>query len=281
MSAGAGAAGFVLSGFGDEIDAAPEVQLAVLAALGATAIEVRSAWGVNIVELGDEQVSRLAGAIDDAGFSVSAIASPIGKVELSAELSDELDRLERAFGAAHRLGARYVRVFSFQHDGLSPEQAQAEVIERMGVLSERARGAGLTLLLENEVGVYGDTPPHVHDVLAGVASPALRFAWDAGNFVRAGARPFDDAYALLRPYLEYLQVKDAVPEQGSVPAGHGHGQLRETVGALVASGFSGYASLEPHLAAAGRLGGFTGPRQYGVAARAFMEIVEECGGQLQ
>ncbi|MFC4245291.1 sugar phosphate isomerase/epimerase family protein [Gryllotalpicola reticulitermitis] len=281
MSAPAGAAGFVLSGFGDEIDADPQVQLAVLAALGATAIEVRSAWGVNIVELADERVAELAHLIAGAGFAVSAVASPIGKVDLRAPQADELARLDRALAAAQALGSRFVRVFSFQHDGAEASAVRAEVVERMGTLAERAAAAGLILLLENELGVYGDTPAHVHDVLAGVASPALRFAWDAGNFVRAGARPFDDAYALLRPYLSYLQVKDAVPEQGSVPAGAGHGQLRETVRALVDDGFAGFASLEPHLATAGRFGGFTGPRNFGVAARAFAGIVTECGGQMQ
>ena len=48
-----------LSGFGDEIDADPVVQVAVLQALGAHAIEVRSAWGVNVVDLDDEQLAGL------------------------------------------------------------------------------------------------------------------------------------------------------------------------------------------------------------------------------
>jgi hypothetical protein len=40
-----------LSGFGDEIDPDPAVQAAVLLALGARHIEVRSAWGINVSEL--------------------------------------------------------------------------------------------------------------------------------------------------------------------------------------------------------------------------------------
>ena len=45
---------WTLSGFGDEIDPDPVVQTAVLSALGARFIEVRSAWGSNVVELDDD-----------------------------------------------------------------------------------------------------------------------------------------------------------------------------------------------------------------------------------
>lgn len=271
---------FRLAGFGDEIDPDPVVQLAVLAAVGASAIEVRSAWGVNIVELGAEQIAALAELVHGAEMVVSAVASPIGKTNVVDPLDIELARLARAIDAAHALGAGYVRVFSFQHDGLTPESVRDEVIERMTAMAHFAADEGVALLLENEVGVYADTPARVHDVLAGVESPALRLAWDPGNFVRVGARPFDDAYELLQPYLAYLQVKDASPGRGSVPAGRGDGQLRETVSALLAAGFDGFASLEPHLRTASRLGGFTGPRGFGVAARAFAEVVKECGGDL-
>lgn len=269
-----------LSGFGDEIDPDPAVQLAVLAAVGASAIEVRSAWGINIVELAPEEIAALAELVRGAEMVVSAIASPIGKTDIADPLDAELARLARAIGAAHTLGTGYVRVFSFQHDGLAPESVRDEVIKRMTAMARVAADEGVALLLENEVGVYADTPARVHDVLAAVASPALRLAWDSGNFVRVGVRPFDDGYELLQPYLVYLQVKDALPGRGSVPAGSGDGQLRETVSALVADGFEGFASLEPHLTTAGRLGGFTGPRGFGVAARAFAEVVKECGGHL-
>ena len=49
-----------------------------------------------------------------------------------------------------------------------------------------------------------------------------RLAWDNANFVQVGVRPFTDAYAMLRPYVDYLQVKDAVAATGVVvPGGAG------------------------------------------------------------
>ena len=109
-------------------------------------------------------------------------------------------------------------------------------------------------------------------------SPALRATFDAANFVQCGVRPFTDAYALLRPHLVYLQVKDALAATGEVvPAGEGDGQIRETLAALRDSGFGGFMSLEPHLARAGRFGGFSGPEAFTLAARALKSLLKELG----
>ena len=60
-----------------------------------------------------------------------------------------------------------------------------------------------------------------------------------------------------------------------VPAGQGDGEVRETLAALAASGFSGYASLEPHLAEAGRYGGFSGAQEFRRAAAALKGLLGE------
>jgi hypothetical protein len=99
---------------------------------------------------------------------------------------------------------------------------------------------------------------------------------DPANFVQCGVRPFTGGYALLRPYLVYLQVKDALAATGEVvPAGQGDGELRETLAALRDSGFAGFMSLEPHLARAGRFGGFTGPEGFVRAATALKFLLNE------
>ena len=82
---------WTLSGFGDEIDPDPAVQLAVLRALGSRHIEVRSAWGTNVVELSSEDVDRLARLIKERGMAVSALTPrrfiPIFQVSGAAWLS--------------------------------------------------------------------------------------------------------------------------------------------------------------------------------------------------
>jgi sugar phosphate isomerase/epimerase len=268
-----------LSGFGDEVDPDPRVQCAVLLALGARHIEVRSAWGVNIVELEDDRLAELGTIIREAGLGVSAIASPIGKSELSDPVENELARLDRALHAAALLGSRYIRIFSFwQQDGVPVADMRDEVMRRLSLFAERAQAAGVVLLHENEKHIYGDVPERVLDIVRTVDSPALRLAWDNANFVQVGVRPASDGFAQLAPYVDYLQVKDARVETGDVvPAGEGDGELAETVTGLRDRGFVGFASLEPHLTAQTSLGGFTGPWGYGLAARAFRTITDNAG----
>ncbi|WP_353114430.1 sugar phosphate isomerase/epimerase family protein [Microbacterium sp.] len=273
---------WTLSGFGDEIDADPIVQIAVLQALGAAHIEVRSAWGVNIVDLDDEQLARLAEILRDRGMGTSAIASPIGKVDVSLPVEHELARLDRAIAAARALETEHIRIFSFfRAEELAADDVRDEVLVRMAALARAAEAAGVTLVHENEKEIYGDTPERVLDVIESVGSDRLRVAWDNANFVQVGVRPFTDGYGMLRPHLEYLQLKDAVAETGAVvPVGEGDGELRETLTALRDSGYSGYASLEPHLTDYNALGGFSGPAAFGRAGRALRTLTDEIGVSL-
>ncbi len=268
-----------LSGFGDEVDADPVVQVAVLQALGARCIEVRSAWGTNVADLDDAQLGELDRVLRLRGQQVSAVASPVGKVPVEADPDDEVVRLRRIAHVATVLGTPYVRIFSFFTGERKPDEVRDDVLRRMARLAAVAEETGVVLLHENEKGIYGDTPDRVLDLVESVGSPALKVAWDSANFVQVGVqRPHDEGFALLRPHLEYLQVKDARAADGSVvPAGEGDGQVEATVSALAADGFTGFASLEPHLADAHELGGFSGPGAFGRAARAFRRLTDRAG----
>ena len=266
-----------LSGFGDEIDADPIVQVAALQALGANHIEVRSAWGTNVVDLSDEELAELKTVLSDRSMAVSAIASPIGKVEVSLPVEHEVERLARVIAVAQALDAPYIRIFSF----FNALDARDAVLERMRALAVLAEREKVVLLHENEKDIYGDIPERVLDLIESVGSDALKVAWDSANFVQVGVRPFTDAYAMLRPHLEYLQVKDAVAATGEVmPTGEGDGELRETLAALRDDGYRGFASLEPHLIFSGTFGGFSGPTSFGLAARAFRGMTDELGIEL-
>ena len=233
-------------------------------------------------ELEKEAVERLKGIFDERGLKVSAVASPIGKVDVSLPVEHEVNRLRQIISVAKGLDAKYVRIFSFYRaEGQSQEEIRDAVMERMRALAAEAEASGIVLLHENEKGIYGDTPERVLDIMETVASPALRVAWDNANFVQVGVKPYTEGYAMLRPYLEYLQVKDALADTGEVvPAGQGDGELDATIAALKADGFTGFASLEPHLANAHELGGYSGPVAFGIAARAFGSLAAKNGVEL-
>jgi sugar phosphate isomerase/epimerase len=267
----------ILSGFADEISPDPQAQLATLAAESISHLELRSAWSVNVADFTGAQLAAFRAAVDRAGVRVSAIGSPIGKIPVAAPLGPELDRMRRVADVAAALGTSIVRVFSFYiPPGEPPERYRREVIDRMGALTQVAEERGLILAHENEKEIYGDTPGRCADLITAVDSPALRATFDPANFVQCGVLPFSGAYGLLRPFLAYLQVKDALAATGEVvPAGQGDGELRETLAALRDSGFAGFMSLEPHLARAGRFGGFSGPEGFHRAASALKFLLNE------
>ena len=270
---------WTLSGFADEIDADLDTQCDVLDELGIRFLELRSAWDVNVLDLTDEQVAVVRRTLASHDIQVSSIGSPIGKIPVEGDFDAHLERMARAVLVARELGAPYIRVFSFF---LTPEQDPAdhrdEVVGRMAALASVAEAGGVVLLHENEKEIFGDTPARVHDIVTSVDSPALRLAWDPANYVQCGVVPFPEAYDLLRPYTDYIQIKDALLATGEVvPAGAGDGRLRETVRALAADGFDGFFSMEPHLASAHHLGGFSGPENFIRATRAFVAILDSEG----
>jgi sugar phosphate isomerase/epimerase len=266
-----------LSGFADEISPDPREQLATLAAESIGHLELRSAWRVSVADFTGAQLDAFSAELDGAGVRVSAIGSPIGKIGVQAPIGPELDRLRRIGDVAARLGVRIVRVFSFFiPPGDPPERYRQQVIDRMAALAGIAAERGLVLAHENEKEIFGDIPERCADLITSVGSPALRATFDAANFVQCGVRPFTEGYELLRPHLVYLQIKDALAADGRVvPAGEGDGEVRETLAALRDSGFDGFMSLEPHLAQAGRFGGFSGPEAFARAARALKSLLNE------
>jgi sugar phosphate isomerase/epimerase len=267
----------VLSGFADEISPDLDEQLAVLRGESISHLELRSVWSTNVADLDDGQVARLRRQLDESGVRVSAIGSPIGKIGINAPFKPELERLRRVADIAREIGTPIVRVFSFfiPH-GREPDRYRTQVIDRMAALAALASERGLVLAHENEKEIYGDRPERCADIIATVGSPALRATFDAANFVQCGVRPHCDAYKLLRPYLLYVQIKDALAATGEVvPAGQGDGQVRETLAALRDSDFEGYLSLEPHLAMAGRYGGFSGADGFRLAARSLKDLLTD------
>ena len=270
---------WTLTGFADEISPELDEQLDTLAEQSMSYMELRSVWNTNVLDLTDDELHRVKSSTAQRGISISSIGSPIGKVPVTDPFGPHLERLRRALYAAEVMATPYVRIFSyFIPEGQEPGHYREEVIDRMGIMAREAEDSGVTLLHENEKDIYGDVPSRCLDILAGVGSPALRAAWDAANFVQCGVSPYKEGYASLRPYVEYVHVKDALlGSDAVVPAGEGDGQWPETLSALRASGFDGYFSLEPHLASAGTYSGFSGPELFRKAAGAFKELLRRQG----
>jgi len=271
---------FTRTGFADEISEALETQLDVLEELGIGHMDLRSVWGTNVLDLDPDEVADVRAALDERGIEVSAIGSPIGKIDIDEPFDPHFDRFETAIERADRFDADYIRLFSYwmPEDG-DPADHRAEVLRRMERKAERAADAGVVLVHENEKDIYGDTPARCRDLLTSVDSAHLRAVFDPANFLEIGARPFPDGLLRLVEFVEYLHIKDAEHGQrGAItPAGQGDGRIPETLAALDDRGFAGFASLEPHLAEAGEYGGYSGPDAFRVACEALEDCFETAG----
>jgi sugar phosphate isomerase/epimerase len=270
---------WTLSGFSDEIDQDFATQCEVVTGLGLQYIEIRSAWGTNILDLDADQLATVQQLLTQHGLRVSSIGSPIGKIKITDDFAPHLERMRHAAEVARLLEAPYLRLFSFFiPEGDDPDDHRDEVIARMRAIAEVAEEAGVVAVHENEKEIFGDIPRRCLDVVTTVDSPNLKLAWDPANYVQCGVKPFSEGYADLRPHTVYIQIKDALFADSSVVvAGAGDGEVPETIRALREDGFDGFFSLEPHLATQNALGGFSGADLWTQAHAAFTDILRSEG----
>jgi sugar phosphate isomerase/epimerase len=270
---------WTLSGFVDEISDDFTEQCQVASGLGLRYVEVRSAWAINILDLDDSQLATVRETLDGYGLKVSSIGSPIGKISIDDEFPPHLERMQHAIEVAETLQAPYIRLFSFFiPEGTDPDSWRDEVLSRMSALAEAAVDSDVILAHENEKDIYGDIPRRCLDIVTSVSSPKLQLAWDPANFVQVGVRPFTEGYAMLRPHVGTIQIKDALLSDGTVVvAGAGDGEVPETIRALRADGYDGFFSLEPHLGEYTAFGALSGPELFTQSWKAFTNILTSEG----
>ncbi len=266
----------MLSGFGDEIATDLDEQLDVLQRVGLDLLDLRGAWGKNVLALSDAEVATIRESLAERGMRVSCVATPVGKAPIDGDIAEQQAALTRGIEIAQALGTGNVRIFSYYiPDGDEPERHRDEVIRRLAALVDQAQAAGMTLLHENERGIYGDSPDRCLDLHETLDSPSFLALWDPGNFASCGYRPYQDSWELLRPYIGYVHVKDYDrAAKRVVVAGAGDAEWPACLRALRDAGYNGVVSLEPHLAVAGKAGGFTGPAL-------FVEAVEALRGEMK
>lgn len=238
----------ILSGFSDEIAPELDLQLAAIREWGLSHIELRAADGVNVSDFSTEKVKEVKNKLAGARVSVSSIGSPIGKIGVEEDFAPHLEKLKRTLEIQKELGAPYLRMFSFYiPQGRAPEDFREEVLDRVGRMVEEAGRWDSVLLHENEKGIYGDNAPRCKELLEAFYGPHFKAVFDFANFVQVGQQTLP-AYELLKPYVEYVHVKDAQWGTGAVvPAGQGDGHVKDILTDLIGGGWKGFLSLEPHL----------------------------------
>lgn len=237
---------FALSAFADEYSPSIDGQIEGLRKNGVGYMEIRGVDGTNISDITIDKAREVREKLDRAGIRVSAIGSPIGKIDIEDDFEPHLEKFRHTAALARVLGCERIRMFSFYHKNKTAEEARGEVMARLGRLLEEARAEKVVLCHENECGIYGDTPERCLDIQKTFGGE-IACVFDHANFICSGCEPYPHGFDLLRDYILYMHIKDATPEKQIMPAGDGCGRIPETLEALRQTGKRYILTVEPHL----------------------------------
>lgn len=270
-----------ISAFADEIGPDIDEQIRVCKANSVTHFELRGVAGKNVLDFDLALRNEVRTKLRDNGMGVISIGSPIGKVAIDKPWSEHMDRFKIAVEMAEFFEAPLIRVFSYYPAGGEGKGDVAvhrdEVIDRFRRKLEYIGNRNITLVHENEKGIYGDIGRRCVDLMQTINSPKLRTAFDFANFIQCGDNPLEN-WPGLKPYTVHIHIKDAVKGTGKVvPAGQGDGHIGEILKDAYASGYRGFVSLEPHLKVAGHSHGETGADLFKVAADALKSVCKQAG----
>lgn len=231
--------------FADEADSFIDGQISAMKRNGLDGLEIRGVDGENVSDISADKAKEVRKKLDDNGLITWSIGSPIGKIGIKDDFASHMEKMKHTLEIGNVLGVENIRIFSFY----MPKDSDfndffGEVTDRLGQLSECAVMAGISPCHENEKGIFGDNTERCLKLYESL--PLLQGVFDPANFVQCGA-DVAVAWKMLKPYIKYLHIKDALSDGTVVPAGKGDGRLAEIVKDYIA--FGGTAvTVEPHLA---------------------------------
>ncbi|MBS1369164.1 MAG: sugar phosphate isomerase/epimerase [Lentisphaeria bacterium] len=268
------------TGFADEAAAGIAGQIDATRELGWKWIEARAVDGCNLHDLPEEQFEAAAARLAESGIGVNCLGSAIANWSkdpfCERDFETTLGQLERALARMKRLNCTMLRGMSFRDRPDLPArdpELEANVFRKLRKMAAMCEDAGVLYLHENCNNYGGMSWKHTLKMLEQVDSPNFMLVFDTGNPVTAFDRSSDgerkpqdswEFYRNVREFVRYVHIKDADytafdPEKGFPDArptfpGEGRGEVRRIVEDLLANGYDGGFSIEPHMAPAAPAG---------------------------
>ncbi|WP_313340516.1 sugar phosphate isomerase/epimerase family protein [Lacrimispora sp.] len=277
--------GIQLSGFADEIDTNLGKQIEVLKKLQMNHVEMRGVNGKGLVDYSINEARKIKKQLNESGIQLSSVGSPIGKIKITDDFAPHMELYKHTVEIAHEMETPYIRMFSFfmpEHESYDPYRGK--VMDQLGQFVDYAKASNIILLHENEKDIYGDVADRCLELMKEFYGEHFKAVFDFANFVQCKQDTLS-AYEMLKPYIAYIHIKDALWSDGSVvPAGHGDGNVEKILKMLKDSGYQGFLSLEPHLAdfagfssleqSAGEKKKLSGEEAFTIACEALRKILE-------
>ena len=239
------------AGIGDEAGPSLRDQLDALGRLGWSSIEMRTVDGVPLARIGERAFNRLCDSLAVRGVTVACVASQIGgwARAIDGDFGEDLDELATLARRCAALGTSFIRIMSWPNAGLEARDWQRRVLDRIRTLADRAEATGVVLLHENCSGWAGTRAEAMVELVDAVGSPALALLFDTGNGVAHGYRA-PDLLTRIVGLVAHVHVKDGRRTGRNVAytlPGEGSAGIAVCLRLLLASGYTGTWSIEPHL----------------------------------
>ena len=236
------------SGFADEIAPELDKQIETLKEINVEYMELRSVDTINVGDFTMDFAKKVKAQLDENGIKVSAIGSPIGKIDINGNFFMHFFKFKKVVKLAKLFGTKYIRMFSFYIEKAEDADKYFDkVTKRLAKLIAYAKKHDIVLLHENEKGIYGDTPERCKKLFDKLGCDNFRCTFDPANFAQCNVNTAE-AFDLLTDHIEYMHIKDARFSDGLVvPPGEGDGQIKVLMDKLSAKNYNGFISLEPHL----------------------------------
>jgi sugar phosphate isomerase/epimerase len=245
--------------------------LDVLDSHGVKAIEL---WPWNIPGLADtdeekerfekRDVAAAARLVKERGFEVACVTLGFWAAPYCFSLGGGArysEALKGAVDAAITLGAKLVNTYNV---GI-PLSIWGDAVKPA---ADYAASKDIVITLENEAHDESGLPENVAAVCERIASPGLKTQYDPCNYYHGNVEPFPHAYETIKNHIGYVHLKGGCLYNAAIAGVHKGSTMREStrdfigyvplpdaafnveaiVRALKRDGYSGWVSLEPHVA---------------------------------
>ena len=256
------------SGFADESGKNIETQITATKELGWNNIEARGMYGSNLGGITDAQFDDLCEKLDAAGIRINCYGSGIANWAKHPRKEEDFvasrTELVNALPRMQKLGVKMLRGMSFlvpKDEKPDSPELEAIIFRKLNELVKLCEDAGVIYGHENCMNYGGLSYRHTLKMLENVKSPNFKLIYDTGNPVHSDdlskPAPYPkqsswEFYSNVKEHVVYVHIKDSLwdNEKGALYTypGEGIGDVERIVKDLLARGYDGGWSIEPHLA---------------------------------
>ena len=214
-----------------------------------------------------EEIKEIRKQLDDANVKLSILDTAFYKIALPGTkplgqaanelnpaegvFAQQMEELKRAAEAAHALGTKKLRIFTFLRVA-EPDSIFPQIVDELHKALKAAKEHDVVLVVENEHSCNTATGTETAKLFSTIKDSRLMHNWDPGNCFEGGEEPFPKAWNMLdHKRIGHIHLKDAAGKAWKPICG---GEI-DFVGqfkALKEMKYSGTLSLETHYRNAAR-----------------------------